>query len=357
MAPDCTFSQEHIELLGIISEGRMFRIHKARRGTKYIILKSAVRNDAMTTEFLRREYELGCTLSHSCIVTTIGFEEDTPAGPALILEYVEGQSLDEFLSAGPSDSAKDCIIDDILDGVDYLHHRGVLHNDIKPSNIVVNPHGAARIIDFGLSLSDDSVYKGCMGGSQGYSAPEIMAGKGPAGAASDIYSIGLLIRQMTGRKYRRIIDRCCRQNPSDRYQSIPALRRAIAIRRHLPMAAAVVIFAVFVLTMILPPKVETAVTEYSHNSLKDRLRTEMSTFYIPARDSMFRQQTYYDASVFKCEYLLRFVHFRDSLPADQRLACEEIFAEQSAVLDSILFSLQSAVLDSILLSLPGTSGY
>ena len=145
MAPDCTFSQEHIELLGIISEGRMFRIHKARKGTKYIILKSAVRNDAMTTEFLRREYELGSTLSHSCIVTTLGFEEDTPAGPALILEYVEGQSLDEFLSAGPSDSAKDCIIDDILDGVDYLHHRGVLHNDIKPSNIVINPHGAARI--------------------------------------------------------------------------------------------------------------------------------------------------------------------------------------------------------------------
>ena len=208
MAPDCTFSQEHIELLGIISEGRMFRIHKARRGTKYIILKSAVHKDAMTTEFLRREYELGNTLSHSSIVTTLGFEEDTPAGPALILEYVEGQSLDEFLSAGPSDSAKDCIIDDILDGVDYLHHRGVLHNDIKPSNIVVNPHGAARIIDFGLSISDDSVYKGCMGGSPGYSAPEIMAGKGPAGAASDIYSIGLLIRQMSGRKYRRIIDRC-----------------------------------------------------------------------------------------------------------------------------------------------------
>lgn len=342
MTPDCTFSKEHIELLGIISEGRMFRIHKARRGTKYIILKSAVRSDAMTTEFLRREYELGSTLSHSCIVTTLGFQEDTPAGPALILEYVEGQSLDEFLSAGPSDSAKDRIIDDILDGVDYLHHRGVLHNDIKPSNIVINPHGAARIIDFGLSISDDSVYKGCMGGSQGYSAPEIMAGKGPAGAASDLYSIGLLIRQMSGRKYRRVVDRCCRQSPSERYKSIPSLKRAIALRRFLPVAAAAVIFAVFVLTLILPSKVETVVTESSHNALKDRLRTEMSSFYISARDSMFRQQTFYDASLFKGEYLLRYVHFRDSIPADQRLACEEIFAEHSAVLDSILLSLPGA---------------
>ena len=142
MTPDCIFSQEHIELLGLISEGRMFRIHKARRGTKYIILKSAVHKDAMTTEFLRREYELGNTLSHSCIVTTLGFEEDTPVGPALILEYLEGVSLEEYIATHPTDSATDRIIDDILDGTDYLHHRGVLHNDIKPSNIVVNPHGA-----------------------------------------------------------------------------------------------------------------------------------------------------------------------------------------------------------------------
>jgi serine/threonine protein kinase len=296
----------------------------------------------MTTEFLRREYELGCTLSHSCIVTTLGFEEVTSVGPAVILEYVEGQSLDDFLLTGPSDSVKDRIIDDILDGTDYLHHRGVLHNDIKPSNIIVNSHGAARIIDFGLSLSDDSVYKGCMGGSQGYSAPEIMSCKGPAGAASDIYSLGLLMRLLSGRKYRRIIDRCCSQSPAERYQSIPALKRAIALRRHLPVAVAAVAFAVFVMAMILPSKVETAVVESSHNSLKDRLRIEMSSFYIPALDSMSRQQTFYDASLFKGEYLLHYVHFRDSIPADKRPACEEIFAEHSAVLDSILLSLPGA---------------
>ena len=342
MTPDCTYPQEHIELLGLISEGRMFRIHKARRGTKYIILKSAVNKDAMTTEFLRREFELGITLSHSCVVTTLGFEEDTPAGPALILEYIEGVSLEDYIATHPTDSAADRIIDDILDGTDYLHHRGVLHNDIKPSNIIVNPHGAARIMDFGLSISDDSVYKGCIGGSQGYSAPEIMAGKGPAGAASDIYSIGLLIRQMSSRKYRRIIDRCCRQSPAERYQSIPALKRAIALRRHLPVAVAAVAFAVFVMAMILPSKVETAVVESSHNFLKDRLRIEMSSFYIPALDSMSRQQTFYDASLFKGEYLLRYVHFRDSIPADQRPACEEIFAKHSAVLDSVLLSLPGA---------------
>ena len=339
MKSGCVNSQESIELLDLISEGSIFRIHKARRGTKYIILKSAIRAEAMAIEFLRREYELGRTLSHSCIVTTLGFEVDTPVGPALILEYIEGVSLEEYIETHSTDSVIDSIIDDILDGVDYLHHRGVLHNDIKPSNIIINSHGAARIIDFGLSLSDDSLYKGCMGGSQGYSAPEVMAGKNLSGARSDIYSIGVLMRLLSGRKYRKAIDRCCRQNPSERYPDIPSLKRAIAFRRHLPVAVAAVAFAVFVMAMILPSKVETTVTKSSYNALKDRLRTEMSTFYIPARDSMFRQTTFYAASVFKGEYLLHYVHFQDSLPSNQHLACEEIFAEQSAVLDSILLSL------------------
>ena len=59
-------------VLDTISEGRFFRVLKARMGTKYIILKSAVHKDAMTSEFLRREFELGITLSHSCVVTTLG---------------------------------------------------------------------------------------------------------------------------------------------------------------------------------------------------------------------------------------------------------------------------------------------
>lgn len=340
MKQDCKSSQEHIELLCIISEGRIFRIHKARRGTKYIILKSAVVADAMTTEFLRREYELGSTLSHPCIVTTLGFEEETPVGAAIILEYIEGIHLDEYIMTHPADFDVDRIIDDILNGVDYLHHRGIIHNDIKPSNIVVTPHGAARIIDFGLSISDDSVYKGCVGGSEDYSAPEIMAGKGPSGASSDIYSIGLLIGQVAGRKYRMIIDHCCRQNTSERYQSIASLKRAIAFRRLFPVAAMAVIFVVFVLTITLLSKVEDAVEDSSHNTLKDRLRTEMASFYIPARDSMSHQQTFVAASVFKGEYLMNYVRFRDSLPQEQRFTCEEIFAEQSAVLDSVLLSLQ-----------------
>lgn len=340
MKPDCTSPQEHIEFLRIICEERMFRIHLARKGSKHIILKSAAKPEAMTIELLKREYELGISLSHACIVSTLGFEEDTPVGPAIILEYIEGISLDEFLSKHPAKAAANRIIDDILDGVDYLHHRGILHNDLKPSNIVINRHGAARIIDFGLSISDDSAYRGCLGGSQGYSAPEILNGNGPSGAASDIYSIGILIKEITGNKYRKVIERCCCQDPSERYQNIHAIKRAIAFKRYLSTAVMTVILAIAIFIMNIYPKIGDIVTESSNNSLKNRLKAEMSSFYYPARDSLSRRPSYESAIAFKGEYLMQYIRFHDSIPAPQRLACEEIFAEQSAVLDSLMrFSL------------------
>ena len=315
---------------------------KARRSTKYITLKAPVRPDAMSMEILRREYELGQSLSHPCIVSTLGFEEYSPAGPAILLEYIEGKTLEEYMSGHPTASATDRVLDDIIDGVDYLHHRGVLHNDLKPDNIIVTPGGAARIIDLGLSVSDDSIYKGCLGGSEGFSAPEIMQGRGPSGASSDIYSLGLLMQLLTAGKYRKITAHCCRQDPSERYQNIPALRRALALRRHLPVATAVVVFAIFVLTMVVPQKVEETVAGYAHESLKDRLEKEMSIFFLPVRDSMLVQPDFVSASAIKGGYLLHYIHFRGSLPQEQRLACEEIFAAHTAVLDSILLSLPDA---------------
>jgi hypothetical protein len=63
-----------------ISEGSLFVLHKARYGTKYVILKTTRDKGAMFCEILRREYEIGKTLSHASLVSTLGFEEDTPVG-------------------------------------------------------------------------------------------------------------------------------------------------------------------------------------------------------------------------------------------------------------------------------------
>ena len=71
-------SDTSITILGTISEGRMFRIYKAQKGTKYIILKTPIADDSMLLEILRREYELSCNLNHPALSTPWS---STPAPP------------------------------------------------------------------------------------------------------------------------------------------------------------------------------------------------------------------------------------------------------------------------------------
>ena len=218
-----------IVILETLSAGRVFRILKARHGARYVALKAAVENNAMSVSLLKREYELCRDLSHPCVVSVLGFEEDTPVGPAIEMEYISGRTLDEFVADAPSEAQLRTVLRDILDGVDYLHHRGILHNDLKPDNIVVNVNGAARIIDFGLSESGDCVYAGTLGGTCGYSAPEVLDGRGSAGAASDIYSVGKIINLLFGgRRYRRVARRCCCPEPTKRFQSVTDIRKAMS---------------------------------------------------------------------------------------------------------------------------------
>lgn len=244
-----------IEILGTISEGQMFRILKARKGSKYVILKTPVVPDAMSMDILRREYELACNLYHPCIVVTIGFEEKTPDGPAIVMEYIDGTNLVNFLASAPAYEQRKAVLLDILDGVDYLHHRGIIHNDLKPDNIIVTGNGAARIIDFGLSASSDSIYRGCIGGTIGFSAPEILNGSGPSMTTSDIYSIGRLIEYLFGgKRYQNIVRRCTYIAPEARPQDIRHLRQMIRshdLRRTASIILGVVLAAAGIISAIL----------------------------------------------------------------------------------------------------------
>lgn len=308
------------EVLGMISEGTMFRIYKARKGSRYVILKAPVTADAMSIEILRREYGISSSLSHPCIVATSGFETDTPVGPAIVMEYIEGLSLDEFVATGPTLFQRKAVLNDILDGISYLHHRGIIHNDLKPDNIIITCNGAARIIDFGLSASDDSVYRGCLGGTRGYTAPEILNGDGSAGMASDIYSIGMLINLLFGgRRYRRIAQKCIRTAPSERPQDIRVLQLLISRRDRMPLisiVSAVVLLAISLFTVLLvrqqsglEDKIEERVVSYSEEhedslkehktqqieDLKQKYRKDLEPAYLKALELM-EQQEYREAA-------------------------------------------------------------
>lgn len=340
-------SLDTIIVLDTISRGRTFSVLKARCSTKFVTLKVANSPDAMHSEMLRREYELGSTLSHGCIAATLGFEENTEMGAAIVMEYIEGVTLDKFIASKPSRSARERILRDILDGVEYLHHRGLLHNDLKPQNIIINRYGAARIIDFGLSASDDSLWNGCVGGSESFSAPEIIKGKGAAGAASDIYSVGRLIDVIfEGSRYSRIVRRCLEEKPEWRYGSIAELRYAIARHRRRPFVVAGALFVVGVTLALTLPAINQAGKERrqaKYELRKSEIRSKVANVvnqnYTTALKIVEEQQYSEFATMARGIYTINFCKYRDALPSEQRIIAEEIFVEHIRYFDSLIFAL------------------
>ena len=104
-------------------------------GGKRWILKTAPDDSTASFNLLKREYEISSGLQHPAIVAALMFAEDTPVGPAIVMEYVEGRTLDSFIEENPDRALRKRILEEILDATDYIHKKGLLHNDIKPEMI------------------------------------------------------------------------------------------------------------------------------------------------------------------------------------------------------------------------------
>ena len=182
------------------------------------------------TSLLRREYDISCNLQHPYILTPLRFSEDTPVGPAIVMEYIEGCTLTEFVAKGQPHEVLRRLLVEILDAVDYLHKKGLIHNDLKPENILVcNIGNHIRIIDFGLSDKDAEYLIKRLGGTNESSAPEVIDDNPdiPFTASSDVWSLGYIISIMFPSRYRAIVRKCRRQNPKDRYPDIGSLEKAL----------------------------------------------------------------------------------------------------------------------------------
>lgn len=348
-----------------ICEGNMFVLHKARCGTKYVILKTTRVKDAMFCEILRREYEIGKTLSHASVVSTLGFEEETPVGPAIVFEYIDGVTLREYLlesrslnwllglskqSKGSrrisSETEKKHIMHDILSGIDYLHHRGILHNDIKPDNIIINSLGKARIIDFGLSSSYDSIYSGVIGGSEGYTAPEILypskipgSVTGRYKASSDIYSLGLIIRELFPKKYKKISAKCTQIDPSLRYQSISELKRTILLADSKPYLIASIITLAIIAFFALLPTAKEIQAVHQEADYKAEAVAFLDSAYQTTLERIEKLPYHETATGARNFYLKYYNDLYSTLPQEKRSAYNVVLSEQIVVLDSLTKSL------------------
>lgn len=325
-----------ISVIEEIAHSRQYRLYKARRASKFVVLKGLVSDDAMHREFLRREFEIANTISHPSIVNTLDFAEETPIGPAIIMEYIEGCTLDIFIDSAPTFRERMRVLNDILEGVRYLHQRTIYHNDLKPANIIVNKNGSARIIDFGLSISDDSAYRGYFGGSDNFTAPELLSGKREADCTSDIYSLGKIIELLfKGRHFRTIYRRCQLAEPSLRYPSIEALKKALKWQQIRIWVALLGLSAVALATIAIAPTISESVERASTSQRLKEIESQMEWFYTKATSAMEQEEYYEFAMLHRGFYYLDLASFKESLPEADRQLCDEIFAKQIAHLDSL----------------------
>ena len=258
-------------------------LYEATCDGKKCLLKTSLPGQ---TSLLRREYDISCNLQHPYILTPLRYSEDTPVGPAIVMEYVEGCTLTEFVAKGQPHEILRRLLAEILDAVDYLHKKGLIHNDLKPDNILVSNIGShIRIIDFGLSDKDAEYLIKRLGGTDGSSAPEVIEDNPdvPFTASSDVWSLGYIIRIMFPSRYKGIVRKCRRQKPKDRYPDIvsleKALRNADRLRRFLislPFVfCAIVIIAMSAYSYHQKRLQEEASLKYKIDSIRNEIQHEV----------------------------------------------------------------------------------
>ena len=156
----------------------------------------------------------------------------------IVMRYVAGVSMHRFVhDRSPPAHTLQRLFEEVCDGLGAVHDAGLLHRDLKPDNIMIDEHDSAWIVDFGLAQGQHCVQTKSRGksGTWQYMAPERRAG-GPATTASDQYSLcstfsEVLAREDWPRPLRDGLERGLRHDPSERFESIAALRASLARQR------------------------------------------------------------------------------------------------------------------------------
>ena len=206
----------------VISSQGYCMIVKCRKGDQTVVLKTlkdAYRERALLRNALKREFKQCQRLNHSGIVRYQGLVEVDGYGLCIEEEYVEGRTLQAYLKESHTDDEKLGIINQIADALRYAHQQGVIHRNLKPSNVLVANQGDyVKLIDFSV-LSPEDVK--LTADTTRFMAPEIKDETMAADGTADIYSLGTIMKVMgLTLAYSDVIKRCCAFKRSDRYSNI-----------------------------------------------------------------------------------------------------------------------------------------
>ena len=197
-------------------------IMKCHKGDQTVILKGLKEENSKRTllrNALKREFKQCQRLNHTGIIRYQGLVEVEGYGLCIEEEFVEGRTLQAYLKEQHTDDEKIAIVNQIADVLRYAHSQGVIHRNLKPSNVLITAQGDhVKLIDFNVLSLDDVK---ATADTTRFMAPELKDETMTADGTADIYSLGTIMKAMgLTLAYSEVIKRCCAFKRSDRYANI-----------------------------------------------------------------------------------------------------------------------------------------
>lgn len=195
----------HYELRARLGEGGYGEVYEAwdsqlERSVAIKCIKDTAANGLR--DAVVREARMAASLQHAAFVKVHAIENDG-CGRAIVMELVRGRTLRDVLKDGPVELATALdLVRQVADAMRDAHATALVHGDLKPSNLMVEPSGKLRILDFGLSRKYDTLATQSMplahvAGTVAYMAPERLLGK-PPDAPGDVYALGVILHELIG---------------------------------------------------------------------------------------------------------------------------------------------------------------
>ena len=197
--------------ISLLQQRRQNTIYTAKRYGKRYLLKGISPEYQSLTDIRvlqEKEFSFGISLNLPNIADTYSLEEVPTLGRCIVMEYVDGMTLAEWLNTSPSRAMRERVLAQLLEVLEYIHSLQLVHHDLKSSNILIARNGQnVKLIDFGLSDTD------CTSDTND--------------ACIDIQLFGNILTLLFPKRY-RLIARACQQG---KYANIAALKQSFRHRQ------------------------------------------------------------------------------------------------------------------------------